>query len=92
VRAFDPQGMAEARKLMPDLATADDPFSCIAGADAMVILTEWDQFRALDLDRVKSLLRRPVVIDLRNIYNPAAMAEKGFAYVSVGRKDVPLPL
>jgi UDPglucose 6-dehydrogenase len=91
VRAFDPQGMAEARKLMPGLETADDPFSCIAGADAMVILTEWDQFRALDLDRVKALLRTPLVVDLRNVYKPAPMAEKGFAYVSIGRSDIPHP-
>jgi UDPglucose 6-dehydrogenase len=70
---------------MPNLATAADPYACIEGADAMVILTEWDQFRALDLDRVKRALKRPVVIDLRNIYQPADMAAKGFAYVSVGR-------
>ena len=57
----------------------------IQGADAMVILTEWDQFRALDLNRVKAALRKPVVIDLRSIYKPADMAEKGFSYVSVGR-------
>jgi UDPglucose 6-dehydrogenase len=56
----------------------------------MVILTKWDQFRALDLDRVKSLLRSPVVVDLRNIYKPAAMGKKGFACVSVGRNDIPL--
>jgi UDPglucose 6-dehydrogenase len=85
VRAYDPHGMAEARKLMPRLETAADPYGCLAGADAMVILTEWDQFRALDLDRVKAALRTPVVVDLRNIYKPADMAEKGFAYVSVGR-------
>ena len=85
VRAHDPQGMAEARKLMPALETAPDPYSCLDGADAVVILTEWDQFRALDLDRVKRRLRSPVVIDLRNIYKPADMAERGFTYVSVGR-------
>jgi UDPglucose 6-dehydrogenase len=85
VRAFDPHGMAEARRLMPRLETAADPYACIEGADAMVILTEWDQFRALDLDRVKAALREPVVVDLRNIYKPADMTEKGFAYVSVGR-------
>jgi UDPglucose 6-dehydrogenase len=83
--------MSEARKLMPGLETADDPFSCIAGADVMVILTEWDQFRALDLDRVKALLRTPLVVDLRNVYKPTPMAEKGFAYVSIGRNDIPLP-
>jgi UDPglucose 6-dehydrogenase len=85
VRAFDPQGMAEARRLMPRLETASDPYICLEGADAMLLLTEWDQFRALDLDRVKSVMRSPVVVDLRNVYKPAAMAEKGYTYVSVGR-------
>jgi UDPglucose 6-dehydrogenase len=77
--------MAEARKLMPRLETAADPYACIEGADAMLILTEWDQFRALDLDRVKTALRSPVVIDLRNIYRPAEIAAKGLTYVSIGR-------
>jgi UDPglucose 6-dehydrogenase len=85
VRSYDPHGMAEARKLMPRLETASDPYACVEGADAMVIVTEWDQFRALDLDRVKRAMRSPVVVDLRNIYKPADMAEKGFSYVSVGR-------
>jgi UDPglucose 6-dehydrogenase len=85
VLTYDPHGMAEARKLMPRLETAADPYACIEGADAMVILTEWDQFRALDLDRVKAGMRSPVVVDLRNIYQPADMADKGFTYVSVGR-------
>jgi UDPglucose 6-dehydrogenase len=85
VRAYDPHGMEEARKLMPRLETAGDPYSCIEGADAMLILTEWDQFRALDFDRVKVALRKPVVIDLRNIYKPADLAAKGLTYVSVGR-------
>jgi UDPglucose 6-dehydrogenase len=85
VRVYDPHGMVEARKLMPRLETAADPYACIEGADAMLILTEWDQFRALDLDRVKKALRSPVVIDLRNIYRPAELAAKGLSYVSVGR-------
>jgi len=85
VRAYDPHGMAEARKLMPRLETTTDPYACIEGADAMLILTEWDQFRALDLDRVKEGLRTPVVIDLRNIYRPADLAAKGLSYISVGR-------
>jgi UDPglucose 6-dehydrogenase len=85
VRAFDPHGMPEARKLMPRLETAADAYACIQGADAMVILTEWDEFRALDINRVKAALRKPLVIDLRSIYKPADMAEKGFSYVSVGR-------
>ena len=86
VRAYDPHGMAEARKLMPKLETTTDPYACIEGADAMLILTEWDQFRALDLDRVKKTLRSPVVIDLRNIYRPAELAAKGLNYISVGRR------
>ncbi len=85
VRAFDPQGMPEARRLMPLIDIASDPYACIEGADAMVILTEWDQFRALDLDRVKAALRKPVVVDLRSVYKPTDMMEKGFSYVSVGR-------
>src|SRR6266516_1293662 len=85
VRAYDPHGMEEARKLMPRLETAADPYACIEGADAMLILTEWDQFRALDLDRVKKAPRSPVIVDLRNIYRPADLAAKGLTYVSVGR-------
>jgi len=85
VRAYDPHGMAEARKLMPRLETAADPYACIEGADAMLILTEWDQFRALDLDRVKNALRSPIVVDLRNIYMPSDVAANGLTYVSVGR-------
>jgi UDPglucose 6-dehydrogenase len=89
VRAYDPHGMAEARKLIPQLETCDDPYACMAGADAMVILTEWDEFRALDLERVRRTLRSPVVVDLRNIYKPADMAENGLTYVSVGRGSPP---
>ena len=85
VRAYDPHGMAEARKLMPRLETAADPYACIEGADAMLILTEWDQFRALDLDRVKNALRSPIVVDLRNIYMPSDVAANGLTYVGVGR-------
>jgi len=77
--------MDEARKAMPRLETAADPYACIEGADAMVILTEWDQFRALDLDRVKRALRSPVVVDLRNVYKPDDMVAKGLTYVGVGR-------
>jgi UDPglucose 6-dehydrogenase len=85
VRTYDPHGMSEATRLMPQLETVSDPYDCVAGADAMVILTEWDQFRALDLARVRAALKSPVVIDLRNIYRPGDMAAKGFTYVSVGR-------
>ena len=73
------------RSVMPQLETAPDPYTCIERADAMLILTEWDQFRALDLDRVKAALRSPVIVDLRNIYLPADLAAKGLIYFSVGR-------
>jgi len=85
VRAFDPEGMNEAKHMLKDVAFATGPYDCVQGADAVVIITEWDQFRALDLDRIKDALKTPVVIDLRNIYRPEEMRAKGFNYVSVGR-------
>jgi UDPglucose 6-dehydrogenase len=88
VTAYDPAAMAEARKLLPEIKTVADPYVCIEGADAMVILTEWDQFRALDLERVRSMLHKPVVVDLRNVYKPDDMAARGFTYISIGRPTV----
>jgi len=85
VRAFDPEGMHEAKHALKDVAFATGPYDCVQNADAVVIVTEWDQFRALDLDRMKDALAQPVVIDLRNIYTPGEMRAKGFTYVSVGR-------
>ena len=85
IRAFDPEGMAEARKLMPDLDYCGDAYETMAGADALILITEWNEFRALDLGRVKSLLGRPVVIDLRNIYQPDEMVAAGLTYCSIGR-------
>ena len=85
VRAFDPEGMDEAKKLMPDLDYCADAYETMLGADALVLVTEWNEFRALDLARVKGLLRAPVMIDLRNIYKPEEMAAAGLVYFSVGR-------
>ncbi|MDF2764303.1 MAG: rkpK, partial [Rhodospirillales bacterium] len=85
VRAYDPEGMAEAKKLMPHVTYCGDAYEAMEGADALVVLTEWNQFRALDFDRVKRLLREPVVIDLRNVYDPIQMREAGFAYSCIGR-------
>ncbi len=85
VRAFDPEGVAEARQMLRDVEFAKGPYECVAGADAMTILTEWDQFRALDWKRVKAALNTPLVVDLRNIYRPEEMRERGFTYVSIGR-------
>jgi UDPglucose 6-dehydrogenase len=88
IRAFDPEGMAEAKKLLGDVVFCDGAYDAMADADALVILTEWNEFRALDLERVKGMLRSPTVIDLRNIYKPADMAEAGFYYFSIGRRSV----
>ena len=85
VRAFDPEGMEEAAKLLEGVTFSDGPYEAVEGADAVVILTEWNQFRALDLDRVKLLLRQPVMVDLRNIYRPEDMRARGFRYSSIGR-------
>jgi UDPglucose 6-dehydrogenase len=85
VRAHDPEGMDEAKKQMPDLDYRNDPYDAIEGADALVILTEWNSYRSLDLDRVKTLLKQPVFVDLRNIYRPAEMIAAGFKYSSLGR-------
>ena len=90
VRAYDPESMHEAQKLLTDVDIdyAESAYGAIEGADAMVIITEWDQFRALDLDRVKSLLSTNTVVDLRNIYSPEDMEKRGFSYTSVGRPSV----
>jgi UDPglucose 6-dehydrogenase len=85
VRAFDPEGMKEAEKLLKGVEFATGPYECVSGADVVAFVTEWDQFRALDLDRIKASLKAPVIVDLRNIYKPREMKADGFTYVSIGR-------
>jgi UDPglucose 6-dehydrogenase len=85
IKAFDPVAMEEAKKHLSCVTYANDEYDAIKDADALVIITEWNQFRALDMKRVKSLLRSPRIADLRNIYEPADMKEMGFEYVGVGR-------
>ena len=80
--------MDEARTLLDGVDFRNGAYDAMDGADAVVILTEWNEFRALDLKRVRALLRSPTVIDLRNIYKPAEMAEAGFYYFSIGRRSV----
>src|SRR5262249_12980808 len=80
VKAYDPEGMEQARNELPLIAYCEDPYSVARGADALVIVTEWEQFRALDLKRLKIDMRQPVIVDLRNVYRPEEMAERGFAY------------
>jgi UDPglucose 6-dehydrogenase len=88
VRAYDPEGMHEAEKLLPGVKWTQNAYEAMEGADGVAILTEWNDFRALNLARAKSLLKRPLMIDLRNIYLPAEMAAAGFTYHSIGRKAV----
>ncbi|MES2896009.1 MAG: UDP-glucose/GDP-mannose dehydrogenase family protein [Pseudomonadota bacterium] len=85
VQAFDPESGHEARQLLRDVDFKDDPYDVAHDADVLVIITEWDQFRALDLDRVKLLMKAPVLVDLRNIYKPDEVRSRGFKYASIGR-------
>jgi UDPglucose 6-dehydrogenase len=87
IRAYDPEGMTEAMKYL-DVEMCADSTAALDGADGVVILTEWNEFRALNLSDVKRLLKHPLMVDLRNIYRPADMAAAGFSYVSIGRPDV----
>lgn len=85
VRAFDPKGMEEAEALLENVVWCEDAYGTMESADCLAIITEWNEFRALDLKRVKSLLRQPVLVDMRNIYKPQEMRAAGFDYYSVGR-------
>jgi len=86
VRAYDPAGMEHAREILPEVTYCDGAYACAAGADALVVVTEWEQFRALDLEHLKEIMRQPVMVDLRNVYRPEEMARHGFVYESVGRR------
>ena len=88
VRAYDPQGMAEAKRLLDGVTWCEDAYEAMRGADALVIVTEWNEFRALDLGRVRKLLKQPLMIDLRNIYTLREMQQAGFVYHSIGRRSV----
>ncbi len=87
IRAYDPEGMHEAKKLLPDITYCVDAYDAMKDADAAVLLTEWNQFRNLDTKRMKTLLKSPIVVDLRNVYNPADMKVAGFSYTCVGRPN-----
>jgi UDPglucose 6-dehydrogenase len=85
VRAYDPVAMTEAAQVLPKIEYAADEYEAVQDADALVFITEWNQFRALDMGRIRDLMRAPKVADLRNIYQPADMRELGFDYVGIGR-------
>jgi len=88
IRAYDPEGAKEARHLLPGIELCGNAYEALDGADGVVILTEWNEFRALDMERMKGLLKRPLMVDLRNIYRPSQMVADGFIYASVGRSTV----
>ncbi len=85
VRAFDPEGVEQAKLVLTGVDYARDPYDCVTGADVAVLVTEWDAFRALDMDRVRGVMARPVLVDLRNVYRPDEMARRGIDYRSIGR-------
>ncbi len=85
VRAFDPEGIEQAKLVLSDVDYASDAYGCVAGADVTVLMTEWEAFRGLDIDRIARSMARPVIVDLRNVYRPDEMARRGIAYSSVGR-------
>jgi UDPglucose 6-dehydrogenase len=85
IRAYDPEGMEQSKTELSDICYCDGPYSCADGADALVIVTEWEQFRALDLDRLKRVMAYPVIVDLRNIYQAQDVIAHGFRYESIGR-------
>ena len=87
IKAYDPAAMPATRKELPQLEYCDSAYSAADGAHGVVILTEWNLFRALELDRLKELLLEPLIVDTRNIYEPAKVVDAGFTYVSVGRPD-----
>src|SRR6202012_4594792 len=88
VHAYDPVGMEQAKREISDISYCDDAYSCAAGADALATVTEWEQFRALDLPKLKAIMKQPVIVDLRNIYRPQEMREHGFVYDSIGRASI----
>ncbi|MFZ3485227.1 UDP-glucose dehydrogenase family protein [Sphingomonas sp. 3-13AW] len=92
VRAYDPEGMDAARELMPDIVYTDSAYAAAEGACAVVIATEWDAFRALDLKRLKGIMAQPVMVDLRNVYHPEAVEAAGFTYRGVGRPGHSMPV
>jgi len=85
VRAYDPVGIEQAKQVLAGVTFCDSPYACAKAADALVIVTEWEEFRALDFDQLKAIMKQPIVVDLRNIYRPDDMARHGFRYQSIGR-------
>jgi UDPglucose 6-dehydrogenase len=88
VKAYDPAGMEQAKTMLSNVVYCDSPYSCAEGADALVIVTEWEQFRALDLPRLKQVMAHPALVDLRNVYRAAELTKHGFQYQGVGKASI----
>jgi UDPglucose 6-dehydrogenase len=88
IKAYDPEGMSEAKKLLTGVDFCENSYETLENADALVLITEWNEFRALNMEKVKSLMKAPIMIDLRNIYDPVEMSEHGFTYESIGRPSI----
>jgi UDPglucose 6-dehydrogenase len=87
VRAYDPAAMASARRILPDVEFCEDEYEAARASDGLVIVTEWNQFRRLDIERLKLVMREPNIIDLRNIYEPEMIRSAGFKYLGMGRNQ-----
>ena len=87
IRAYEPSGVSQAKGILTEVAYCDDPYSAATGAHALVIVTEWEQFRALDLARLKRVMASPLIVDLKNVYQPEDVTKAGFAYQSIGRRS-----
>jgi UDPglucose 6-dehydrogenase len=85
VRGYDPVAMENARRIMPEVKMESDPYSLAKGCDALLVVTQWNEFKQLDLEKIKGLMKSPVIFDGKNIYNPAEMRALGFKYQSIGR-------
>lgn len=88
IQAYDPQAMEKSKGTLKDISYCSSPYDAAKGADALIIITEWDEFKEMDFKKIKSLMKHPLMIDGRNIYNPDDMKKEGFAYISMGRKEV----
>lgn len=87
IRAYDPEGMEQAKSMLSDVTYAADVYDAAAGADCLVLVTEWNAFRSLDLERLKAAMRSPTLVDLRNVYRRKEVEAAGFSYASIGRPD-----
>jgi UDPglucose 6-dehydrogenase len=92
VRVYDPVGMEQAKQVLADVTYCQGPYECVEDADAAVFVTEWESFRALELERLRDVMACPVIVDLRNIYSPEEMKKQGFAYACIGRASTFQPV